>query len=878
MMSAYEDLYEPWSRSNSPRCQDPATAIHRRQPLGSPATSMPDPEVAVTLVPASRSVIAHEHSPYQASFTQGRARRARSRSTHRRSPSLGRSAQGPPPRRSVSSMKILFPLTLSPTLQTQTDPMDMSTTSNAESICSSASTNEMDLINNEPLADCNFPEMLVRDLETSEVVFRTKSMTAGCPSATFATSSEDEGGPQPGRAIARPPTPMYQFSTDKSRPNSVIASRPGSYDEPSDEEHAGERSESTASLSMGSEGMDPPPTIRMRGHSITTAATSVSGRRSSSFSQKMHWRSSPSTPPSSPAMTQTHHGTWFDADGEGDATINSRIQEPLHARQGRDAQSPVGGHSAVINTFSYNDEMTRHTEAIAYHLRPNSPNSYERPRTPSSQMSQLIRERPRIVNIPPTAIPKRQSSLNRGHIRTMSGSSMAPSVRGGLGRASLGQLVPSASMQVLGVRHGDRFGEISRPPSRGRDGDHVYTRRPDGTFFPDNLSENVFLDDDEEIRATGVYNQPLHTKQRTHSFSGRPSGSATTNLPEMQHTTHSTASYTWPGVPLPPDVLEVLRVSISCFPETMLTTSSLTIDNIRTYSKKLRHGGNPESDFMSDDRSLYSSTGSSLKPQSLRKWKLHWFGQSHKINKQQQHQRHQSQVVSRSSVDAEALATARCLRKTTEASWMPIRAIFPFGSDYLCDALYAHVLAFNYIGTLCPPPPRMSPLRSQASGSAGHRPSGSSLDDPSSKTRVPKKAASVLGMQDNNLHNRPTSPSGGPHHQRSRSRRFLRRDSHGRGSLRSRGSTASGFEGNGSSNGNSLGAPGMRELHNGLAKCIALLVSTLKKTETGDLQGIESGGDANTLLIREREVHDESGEVDVLLLRALCEVVRISEA
>ncbi|KAK4659963.1 hypothetical protein QC762_114950 [Podospora pseudocomata] len=805
---------------------------------------MSDPELAVTLVPASRSFIAHEHAPYQASVTKGRARsRARSRSTHTsthtRSSSLGSSAQGPPPWRSVSSMKILFPLTLSPTLQTQTptDPMDSSTTSNAESICSSASTNEMDLIHNEPLADCNFPEMLVRDLETSEVVFRTKSMTAGCPSAAFATSSEDEHG---------------------------------------DEEHAGGRSESTDSLSMASSGMDPPPSIRVRGHSVTTAATSVSGRRSSSFSQKAHSQSSPSTPPSSPAMAQNHHGTWFDADGEGDATISSRIQGPS-----QDVQSLTGGHSSDINSFSYNDGMKRHTEAIAYHLRPNSPNSYERPCTPSNQISQLVRERPRLVNIPPTAIPKRKSSLNRGHVRTMSGSSVAPSNHEILRRTSVGQLAPSASMQVLGPRNGERYGESSRPPSRGRDGNgHVHARRSNGAFFPDNLSENVFLDDDEEIRATGVYDQPVQTKPHTHSLNGRTSGGPATDIQEIQRITHSKTSYTTLGIPLPPDVLEVLRVSVSCFPETMLTTSSLTVDNIRTYSRKLRHGGMPDCDFMSDDQSLFSSGGNSLKPRPSRKWNLNWFGQSHKLTKHQQHGRQQTQLLSGGSEDVDALGQVRSPRKTTEASWRPIRAIFPFGSDYLCDALYAHVLAYNYISTLCPPPP-VSPLRQQAPGSAGHRPSGSSSDDPNSKTRVPKKAASVLGMQDDNAHNnRPTTPSSGPHHRRSRSHRFLSRDSHGRGSLKSRGSTASGLEGNDNSNSNGKNAvaSGMRELHAGLAKCIALLVSTLKKTEAGDLQGVESGGDANTLLIREREVHDESGEVDVLLLRALCEVVRISEA
>src|SRR5690606_16600107 len=43
-----------------------------------------------------------------------------------------------------------------------------------------------------------------------------------------------------------------------------------------------------------------------------------------------------------------------------------------------------------------------------------------------------------------------------------------------------------------------------------------------------------------------------------------------------------------PGIPLPPDVVDNIRVSITCFPDTMLLTSSLSIDTIRTYSRKVR--------------------------------------------------------------------------------------------------------------------------------------------------------------------------------------------------------------------------------------------------------------------------------------------------
>ncbi|KXJ93830.1 hypothetical protein Micbo1qcDRAFT_158719, partial [Microdochium bolleyi] len=35
-------------------------------------------------------------------------------------------------------------------------------------------------------------------------------------------------------------------------------------------------------------------------------------------------------------------------------------------------------------------------------------------------------------------------------------------------------------------------------------------------------------------------------------------------------------------------------------------------------------------------------------------------------------------------------------------AWASIKSVFPNGTDYLCDALYAHLLTYNYIDSLCP--------------------------------------------------------------------------------------------------------------------------------------------------------------------------------
>ncbi|ODA83052.1 hypothetical protein RJ55_01561 [Drechmeria coniospora] len=123
-------------------------------------------------------------------------------------------------------------------------------------------------------------------------------------------------------------------------------------------------------------------------------------------------------------------------------------------------------------------------------------------------------------------------------------------------------------------------------------------------------------------------------------------------------------------VPLPPDTMETLRVSISCFPETMLLSSSLTVDTIRTYSKKARQ---PE---------LRETSRRSL-------WR---------------------KVVRRPESRLD-LASGR--------PWEPLKNVFGCCSDYVCDALYAHIVAYNYVCVLA----------------------NSSGDD-----EIPKKAASLLGL------------------------------------------------------------------------------------------------------------------------------------
>lgn len=239
-----------------------------------------------------------------------------------------------------------------------------------------------------------------------------------------------------------------------------------------------------------------------------------------------------------------------------------------------------------------------------------------------------------------------------------------------------------------------------------------------------------------------------------------------------------------PGIPLPPDVVDNLRTSIACFPDTTLLTSSLSVETIRSYSRKVKT-------FPAEV--LTQTAGYSGK-----RWRLgRILGSSRRSN---------ASSGSRAPRDDDVEAP------TPVAPWEALRSVFDGGSEFLCDALYAHIVAYNYVSTLRPRP-------SQAK---------SASIAPQKDDEVPKKAAALLGL-------RPDAAAEGP--------------SSGRPS------------------GETLPGPSerrdgaLRELVVGLLRCISRLVVTLREGRA--------------------EVSEEEGcgvgDVDVLLLRSLCELVRCSE-
>lgn len=307
-------------------------------------------------------------------------------------------------------------------------------------------------------------------------------------------------------------------------------------------------------------------------------------------------------------------------------------------------------------------------------------------------------------------------------------------------------------------------------------------------------------DEDEARDVVAADIKALTARPRTTHKDTTPAASSTAATPSSQYELQKALQEAQPvplqffsqpgtvGIPLPREVVDTLRVSVSCFPETMLSLSSFSIQTIRSYSRKVRrcsqtetdstyrlltsptspglfppsptsmaHGVSPMSPTsptspttsMSFDLGTgvtRSMTATSLTSNSSRRfWKLpkkianntraaapnlHLFtnfrsssssnNNSHNSNANNWYPKSPTMGMSlsmprmstggrrgssRTDNDFHSLSGNGEDGQQGKASGLSLKRIFPTGSDYLCDALYAHIIAFNYISLLCPPPP-----------------------------------------------------------------------------------------------------------------------------------------------------------------------------
>ncbi|KAK5662818.1 hypothetical protein OQA88_6229 [Cercophora sp. LCS_1] len=683
---------------------------------------------------------------------------------------------------------------------------------------------------NEPTADCNLPELLARDLEVSSAVFASRSMTAGCPSRGLASSDVDDDQVFQGVDVPRRPTPTYQpDSTRVAAQSIIITSEQSTLVEMSYEQdesrYQADLSDSASDTSLDMEDS----VVRTREQSFTTAATSVSGRRSSLLSQK------PLSPSStgSPKLKRSHHGTWLDADTEPEAGEetgedgNHAYTNDQPSVEGRAPQHPLA--APALKAFS--SDMLPLSPSGG--LRPSTATTCDRSarqaagERPHTSSSHLRMERPRLVDIqPPVAVPKRRSSLKKTLCRpsSVSGPVDAPAMPPHSPGRSLeeerryaagGPLTSHPPILMLATPCGRTIIDASKPPSFDSTRREPPPRRSSIASPPHaSISEGCLFDDIEDEDTVGCLEPSKHNrKPSTGTFS---SWAGSTIEPLDHRWSNHGPGISGSVIPLPPNLVETLRISVSCFPDTMLLTSSLSIDTIRSYSKKLRRQPVSLDRLSEDNRSGFSlSSGSTKQPT---RWGL----------PRLIHTRPSRQSMSLTPAPERAAATSK---EPVMPNWTPIKNIFPSGADYLCDALYAHLIAFNYIICLCPPVPVQPPAPTPNDGDG---------------QKIPKKAASILGLQETAT---PSCSS-----LNSESNVLLRRISNQRLGSDSR------------SRSNSESAA-LRDVQVGLGRCINNLIATLKSTMQNPAAG------KGSVFAQSRD----SEAADPLLLRALCEVVRCSE-
>ncbi|KAI1309660.1 hypothetical protein F5Y03DRAFT_69013 [Xylaria venustula] len=334
--------------------------------------------------------------------------------------------------------------------------------------------------------------------------------------------------------------------------------------------------------------------------------------------------------------------------------------------------------------------------------------------------------------------------------------------------------------------------------------------------------------------------------------------------------------------PLPHSVQETIKFFVTNFPEPMLLCGSLLVENIRTLSQEVKYNTD---DPKSDHPAIPGQQLNNHQQSKLPKWK--WLGSSASVTGQQD-------------------GPSAC-SDISKQGWDVMRKVFPHGSDGLCEALYAYVLVYNYITSLCLRSPshpvdssRPTTPWTMSRPNTGKSTASSEFDmyaptppQPSvSENGIPRKAACILGMRRDDIFtatpSSPTRPRSGGSGGRTSTFTSLRSipsflfNGTSQGQPRqseSRSATPAGQRNNLSRPATPLaGRAGLRsmtsmgfhaadqgkqlaELRHGVAMCCARLTVTLHRA------------DPNTA----HRKSDKDCKVDPSFMRSLCENVRITE-
>ncbi|KAI1392366.1 uncharacterized protein F4822DRAFT_127028 [Hypoxylon trugodes] len=682
----------------------------------------------------------------------------------------------------------------------------------------------------EPLMNFNLPELLAGDLEESEQVFKSRQLTAGAPAPMLADDGSKRRYSLQDSSLSAAPTAYALDVMSRARSLQNVHEKRAQFLNICCEPQPNNSDSDTAS-SESSGGLVP-PSIDTRDASVTTTATSVTSERMEPSKLKLVIQDKKQVGQS-----------WMDLD---------------------DATSPDRRHNSMVNfpspaqllSLQHDLDESRSMSLNSAVPRPKvvgaSAPSPTILRSPGAEERRKPAKKPLVC---PTTFPKRHSSLLYQNYPVLPEINVSPLIHtpstqhfpiqtNGM-PSSPGIKTPTsapprtprtfraeANPNDNRVDDDIRMSFPSPAPSRH---EHKRFSRTEGSRFPEIAPLGI---DVESWLESSVDNFPYHAQTKA----------------DGGHT----------PLPLPPDVIDTLRVSITCFPETMLQCSSLSIETIRSHSRKLRYKA-------TSPASLYSESpvsADSSEPSKQSKWK--WLP----LKKQTSYPTQMPPSPQRSgffeSMDGKYSPTW-----PRRPDWTAIQNLFPSGTDYLCDALYAHLVAYNYITSLCPrsalvntPASRPSSKSSAASNmslglSIDLRTSVDIRSSTSDGTAIPLKAASLLGLQDD-----PNSPIPEPPSSRCNTLRSKR-------SFFAIPRSASFYEVNRPTT--STGGFGRRpppsdqneqilkDLRLGLARCVSRLVATLRMTNGG---GLAPSPDGVASLKREE---------DPDFMRALCEIVRLSE-
>ncbi|KAH6630481.1 hypothetical protein B0J18DRAFT_102683 [Chaetomium sp. MPI-SDFR-AT-0129] len=589
--------------------------------------------------------------------------------------------------------------------------------------------------------DCNLPELLARDLVMSKDIFTSKAMTAGPPDMGLAAAAQDH--PECGLVFQRPILP-YREREIPRRPPSRINNTCLSYSPVPEEEESdlssddsfqhGEHPTKTTGFRGGvptttrSTCAAPPRSIpTTRRQSVAAAippARPVQGHCSPVFAA--HHLTRPTSPVPSPSSSNregSSHGTWFE--DEPDSPSDNEPESSVVTARSSISES----HHHVNMDYGDSSEMKKPSRERAASVREEFPevnsmgNYYgtpSRPQTPAAGgPTRSHSKKPRIVDIPPViAGPTRSSSLrwNRHGADSLSKSpdhEFLPSET--VSRERHSATARSADLEfqegshhvdlpLLETANGRTVIDASSPPpiafahnGQAHEGSSSSPRRNENGN-PDDDEENPDEDDDDDENTyTNIFASPprrslTNIHHRIDDTTNPPTPSA--RAPHVSH-----------GIPLPPEVIESLRVSISCFPETMLLTSNLSVETIRAYSKKIKHRADLSRHLRNTDADSIYSFASSQQAKPAKRWNMGWWRSS--SNHNQHHRSQQSDPFSRDtpshSLGASNLPFPTAVRRGPPV-WKPIKNVFPSAPDKLCDALYAHLLVYNYLTSLSPQP------------------------------------------------------------------------------------------------------------------------------------------------------------------------------